>query len=353
MVNRAARAVGRLRAAARAHHAPLGAVMRRSTALRRDGWRVDDAALLGLLDPALDLTDAASWAVRRGDLYDAQDALNAGADLDQLDDKRRFAELAAGRGLPVAPRAMSLDPGPTADGTVRAWAEALAAHAPAEAVIKPAGGMSGRGVLFARRDGHGVVVEGRGRLTWAELARRLADVAPAHVVESRLRPHPAVRDLTGQDGLATLRIITLAPPDAPPEVVYAVARIPVGGSLVDNFRVAGGGVTGNLLAAVGDDGRLRTPFRVAPGGFGLERVPAHPDSGATLDGMPVPLWDECRAAALRGAAAFRDVPVIGWDVASAEDGAVIVEGNGGWAATADPDGGLVTLLARLRSAASR
>ena len=74
--HRAARVVARLRAAARAHDAPVVRVAARSVALRRAGWREDDAALLGLLDPALEMRAAAAWAVPRRELYDAQDAVN-------------------------------------------------------------------------------------------------------------------------------------------------------------------------------------------------------------------------------------------------------------------------------------
>jgi len=347
VARRAARVVARLRAAARAHDASTARVAARSLALRRAGWREDDAAILGLLDPALDLEGAAAWAVPRRDLYDAQDAVNAGADLGPLDDKERFGAEALAAGLPVAPRALVLGPG----GDAAEWARALREHAPAEFVVKPAGGMSGAGIVFAARAGDAVDVHGRGPATWPDLAAWLGSRAGRLVVERRVRPHPAVAALTGQSGLATLRIITLGGPGREPEIVYAVARLPAGGSLVDNFRLAGGGVTGNLLAGVGRDGRLRRPFRVRPSGFGLERVDDHPDSGVRLTGARVPLWDACRDAALAGAEAFGGVPLIGWDVAPADGGAVVVEGNGGWAATADPDGGLVALRDALRAAA--
>ena len=156
-----------------------------------------------------------------------------------------------------------------------------------------------------------------------------------------------------KDALQTVRVITVRPPGGgPPEALYSALRIATGGAAVDNFRAANGRTTGNLIARVTGQGTLALPYGVHPSGCGLERVPTHPDSGRTLEGAALPLWDQVRELALRAAEAFPEVTVVGWDIAPTAQGAVVVEGNGGWAASGDPDGALVDVLHRLREVAT-
>ena len=54
----------------------------------------------------------------------------------------------------------------------------------------------------------------------------------------------------------------------------------------------------------------------------------HPDTGAQIEGTPVPCWNEVKARAVEAHRAFDDRVVIGWDVAVLADGPVLVEGNG-------------------------
>ena len=62
-------------------------------------------------------------------------------------------------------------------------------------------------------------------------------------------------------------------------------------------------------------------------GLGLEEVTHHPDTGAALVGVEVPNWREIVAVALDAASALAEVPLIGWDMAAVEGGALIVEPN--------------------------
>ncbi len=135
----------------------------------------------------------------------------------------------------------------------------------------------------------------------------------------RLSPHAALVPLIG-DRLPTLRLGTLMI-RGEPRVFAAVLKIPVGNNTSDNFQFAG-----NLLADVDlASGRLG---RVITGNAVDEReVAAHPDTGAAFAGVTLPLYEETRALALRGAAAFPRVLLLGWDIALAADGPTILEVN--------------------------
>jgi hypothetical protein len=97
--------------------------------------------------------------------------------------------------------------------------------------------------------------------------------------------------------------------------------LPVAPNTADNYWRPG-----NLLAQVSiPTGEIQRA--VTGTGLTLKTVAAHPDSGIALQGRIVPNWESMKAVALEGARAMRHVPLIGWDIASTAEGAVIVEMN--------------------------
>ena len=140
-----------------------------------------------------------------------------------------------------------------------------------------------------------------------------------YVFQPLVRPDPQVDRLCG-NRLATLRIVT-ALTEAGPRLLRACWKIPAGANMADNYWR-----DGNLLAQIDlDSGRV---LRVSSGaGLDVRFHERHPDSGESLTGFAIPQWQEMRQLALRGAALMRHVPLIGWDIAPAEHGPVIVEMN--------------------------
>jgi hypothetical protein len=328
------RVAGRLAAASRHHGAPLPRVATHAYRQTRRGWRLGELAMLGLLDPDRG-PDTAPWAVRAAELERLQEALNPPEHVPVCEDKRRFADFCARAGLPAAHGLAVLDRDTDDATTVLEWARILAEQgARHDIVVKPATGHRGVGVqVLGRADGaladhHGTPLDP------VALARRLVGAPwPAYVVQERLRPHPALRRLTGHDYLNSLRLVTLAETGMPARIVGRLWRIGTGAEPVDSFR---SGATGNLSVAVGEDGRAGLPWRLARSGFGLEQVPVHPVSGAALEGFRLPDWDLACAVVLRAAEALRELPSIGWDVALTDRGPVLIEGNAWWAWLCDP-----------------
>jgi hypothetical protein len=54
----------------------------------------------------------------------------------------------------------------------------------------------------------------------------------------------------------------------------------------------------------------------------------HPDSGARITGIGLPMWRETREFAVAAHKAFADRVIVGWDIAITPDGPIVVEGNG-------------------------
>ena len=140
-----------------------------------------------------------------------------------------------------------------------------------------------------------------------------------YVFQSRIASDPAVNALIGE-ALPTARIVTILEADGP-AMFRACWKIPANGNSADNFWRSG-----NLLARI--DAATGEVTRVISGvGLGRVDVTHHPDTGAMLIGARIPHWDAMKRLALEGARLMRHVPLIGWDIAPAASGALIVEMN--------------------------
>lgn len=140
-----------------------------------------------------------------------------------------------------------------------------------------------------------------------------------YVFQPLIFPHPRIAELCGER-LASVRVIT-ALTEAGPTVIRACWKVPAGGNMADNYWRAG-----NLLAQIDlSNGRV---LRITSGA-GLDTVlhERHPDTGMPLIGFEIPHWDEVQRLALRGARLMRHMPLIGWDIAPATSGPVVVEMN--------------------------
>jgi len=141
-----------------------------------------------------------------------------------------------------------------------------------------------------------------------------------YVVQPFVRNHSALSDLA--DGLATIRTFNLVEGDDV-QTPWVVLKLPAAGHVADNFWREG-----NLVAAVDpDSGVLERIVRgVGPHQEVLER---HPDSGAQLRGVQLPLWDEVVELNRACARSFGALTYQSLDIAVTDDGPLVVELNGG------------------------
>jgi hypothetical protein len=137
--------------------------------------------------------------------------------------------------------------------------------------------------------------------------------------QSRISPHAAVREMCG-DRLATVRLLTVVR-NGRPEILRACWKIPAGIHAADNFWRPG-----NLLAQLDlESGRV---VRVIRGtGTGYEEITHHPDTGVRIAGTVVPNWHDVTRLAMDGAKLLEVLPLVGWDIAPVDSGAVLVEAN--------------------------
>ncbi|MBU6475850.1 MAG: hypothetical protein KGQ70_07770 [Alphaproteobacteria bacterium] len=232
-------------------------------------------------------------------------------------------------GLPVVPllglHTARAFPGPGRTATPEALASFLLNDLSYPAFGKPLWGIQSLGsVSLSSRDAAAgtVTLQNGGTVEALRLAREIhaAYFMHGYIFQPRLAPHPDVKAVCG-DRLATVRVLTAERKAYGPCVLRTCWKIPAGASNADNFWRAG-----NILAGI--DAETGAVTRAVTGsGSALREVETHPDTGARLPGLAVPLWEDICRTALFGATAMSGFWLLGWDIAATADGSVILDVN--------------------------
>jgi glutathione synthase/RimK-type ligase-like ATP-grasp enzyme len=189
--------------------------------------------------------------------------------------------------------------------------------------VKPLTGCGGKGAerwdrVGPRKWSNGNAVVGDSDLVWELRSRRRA-----LVVQRRLQPHPALEPLTS-GATPTVRALTILDEGGRPELVATVFRMSIGANrTVDNIHAGG------LACAVSlDEGTLELASNLGSDArLGWHSV--HPTTGARIEGTRLPFWNEVKALAVKAHKTVEGRIIIGWDIAIAEDGPIVIEGNRG------------------------
>ncbi len=186
----------------------------------------------------------------------------------------------------------------------------------------------------AARGGDYIVKNPEADLGYGVFAASAADLSELEdstglIVQERLRNHRALRELFSDGApLSTFRVTTVIDPVSKKPTIWRTSiRIGRKGSAVDN--TAQGGIwsqinrdTGEIYAGVTKKS-FNKRTKKSPGTFS-----AHPDTGETFEGVKIPWWDEGRKLALEAHEKLApDALTLGWDVALAEHGPVLLEVN--------------------------
>ena len=224
-----------------------------------------------------------------------------------LGDKRRFAERCEAAGVRCV-QCESAAPGALPD---------------CDLFVKPLTGNGGKGAERWDRVGPRLWSDGTRTLGECALEEHLRSARTRLIIQKRVRPHPTLATLTS-GALPTVRALTCLDENGRPELMAAVFRMAIAGNpTVDNIHAGGlacavsldAGTLG-LASDLGSDARL---------GWCRD----HPTTGARIEGAHLPFWREVRELAVRAHDAFSDRVLIGWDIAIAENGPIVIEGNRG------------------------
>ena len=148
----------------------------------------------------------------------------------------------------------------------------------------------------------------------------------AFLIQECLTPNRALKSLMPGRGLGTFRVLTLLQKDKNSvKILYALAKIPVGGNIIDNFKH---GESGNLLCGIDvANGKLLSVWGQLSDEQNISRIERHPDTHLLFEEFFIPKWNEIIDLVSRAALAFSELTTLGWDVAITDKGLCILETN--------------------------
>lgn len=176
------------------------------------------------------------------------------------------------------------------------------------------------GVVFAKEThnfgGHGVErIAAADVGDWAALYVRLVERG-MYLVERAVAQRAEMNRLSPAS-VNTVRVVTLEK-DGVINVMYSLVRMGGGESHVDNIS------SGGMYAPLDENGVITAPAFCDKLG---EYFDEHPVTRTRIVGFTIPMFAEAIDMVKRAAARADGVRYIGWDVAIAEDGPLIIEGN--------------------------
>jgi hypothetical protein len=310
-----------------------GVVLRAARLFSERGFYGPEAHRLGILDPRSSEDDVRQL-VSVHHLNRIQRRLNPSSFRVLTCNKALFYSYCRLCGLPI-PQVyayfFAAADGHTFEGSFldspRSWHAFIDNELPSDFVIKTATGAYGHGLLgFRRNGGLGFVEVLSGRTyTSAGIYDLMVKRGVDCILQQRVFNHGRLRELSGGDGLQTVRIWTYVDNSARARIVAAFLKIIVGRHLNDNID---DGRTGNLMAKIDvGSGTIEQAVRPRPDGGDHESFVSHPQTGISLSGFRIPLWTEACELAKEAALKLSPVRLIGWDIAVAADGPVIIEAN--------------------------
>lgn len=134
-------------------------------------------------------------------------------------------------------------------------------------------------------------------------------------VEQAIVQHPEMNRLSDRS-VNSLRMVTLLKDGA--HLMYTLVRMGDGRSAVDNIS------SGGMYCPVNTTGVITAPaFRDLDATY----YDRHPATGTEFAGFTIPYYNEAVALVKEAAVSIPELRYIGWDVAIAESGPVLIEGN--------------------------
>ena len=236
-----------------------------------------------------------------------------------VSDKAAFAEHFRELGIPVVPTLAVFHSGTmTTDGAPEDFR--------ADLFVKPVVGKGGRGGQRWDYCGREEYRSSQGlTLSRDELFERWLNksVRKPLLVQPRVLNHPDLRPLNN-GALSTVRVLTCLDENNEPELIGAIMRMAIGKNIVVDNAHAGG-----IAAAVDVSSGILGPASDLGMSARIGWLQCHPTTGARIEGIRLPHWEDLRSVVTRAHSTVRGAAVLGWDVAIAPNGPLLIEANGG------------------------
>lgn len=207
--------------------------------------------------------------------------------------------------------------------------ENIKIHRPDKVVVKTSGKSHGDGCYFIDKIAYSkeniYVKEKYGDFNSLEgyLTELLHTYEGDITVDKYLDQHSDLKQFN-PSSLNTVRVVTFLNSDGDVEIDGAVFRVGKKGFSVDSWQ------HGGIAAAVDlKSGKLGKGVRIGKC-RGARWYETHPDSGITIEGTILPMWNEVMSLARQSALCFPEARWVGWDIAITQR-PILMEGNIWWA----------------------
>lgn len=209
------------------------------------------------------------------------------------------------------------------------WKNFFENRIPNEFVMKPAYGSEGKGFKCIARHEDGFY-SGNRRYSAEQLYHEMMDYphCDCYIIQRKLTNHRAFESVTGLKALQTVRVVTFIRKDSLPVLIWSLPKFIVGDNVIDN--TCHGRINNFYCFADNQTGRVDKGFVFCPEKGTIEDISLHPDTGKNIEGFMLPCWDEVVELVKKASKVFLPVRGVGWDIAIADEGPFIVEGNIWW-----------------------
>ena len=186
-------------------------------------------------------------------------------------------------------------------------------------VAKPLDGANGRGFDIIQSFSpvnQAVIFKRAGKVTLAEFQRSYIDAPQGTLFQEHVNQHPALSAIYPAS-LNTVRVITHRVQNRC-LVRQAMIKFGSDGEIIDN-DVDKGVIAGIDL----ETGRLQRVVRR----IGTQVLREHPDTGCVFSEVTIPCWEKVKKLAVDAHYALPGPGYLGWDIAIAADGPLVIEVN--------------------------
>ncbi|MGP9801181.1 sugar-transfer associated ATP-grasp domain-containing protein [Rheinheimera sp. NSM] len=186
-----------------------------------------------------------------------------------------------------------------------------------DSFCKPVAGRYGSGAFRLYRNDNTLMVNGEA------LSTRNVVIKSAMLIQKRIIQHDMLSKFH-PGSLNTIRVVSIIDDEQNVSVIAAFFRMGNNGSVVDN--ASAGGVVCDVdteSGMLGDIGYMNT-------GRNVEQLSAHPCTNIRFKDGKIPYFDQIIKMVTQAHKVSPWIFSVGWDVAIAQDGPVIIEGNEKW-----------------------
>ena len=300
----------------------------------KQGYRVHEAFRIGLLDPKLKKEQFDRF-ISRKQLIEVQSKLSPVRLASLLTDRAQFTLYTDALGFPTPkvlgmlwPRYSGVDEHGKSLSQVSDWIQYFDARLTGEFVTKSCGDHYGASVCLYKRVGDEFEnLASHQRFSVEGLYAELLIQGRKHgvIIQERVRNHPALIELSQNETLQTIRVVTFIDGSDNFTVLHALFRPVATDEVIDNYNNYDGGV---LLARVDvDSGKIIRTHFMRDDIPGASIVDKHPATGVRFSGFQLPDWDAAMDCIREAAFKMRPMRTVGWDLALTPSGPVIIEGN--------------------------